>query len=72
MQKASATAAALSFRGYGVEMIREEQKQMKRRDFLKTLFLGGALVLFRKIAAAEKQEHGLKEAMFWKRLDEMP
>jgi hypothetical protein len=43
---------------------------MKRREFLKTLLLGSILALFGKKAnAARKQEHKLKEAMFWKRLD---
>jgi|WetSurSiteA1Bulk_404760.scaffolds.fasta_scaffold00295_1 hypothetical protein len=58
------------FRVYGVETTHEEQRTMKRRDFLKTILLGGILALFgKKVNAAKKQEHKLKEAMFWKRLD---
>ncbi len=63
---ASANSAALPSRGYGVDM--------KRRDFLKIFLLGGIFSLFSRKVGAEnkaekKQEHKLKEAMFWKRLD---
>ena len=47
---------------------------MKRRDFLRIFILGGIFSLFSRKVIAEnkaekKQEHKLKEAMFWKRLD---
>jgi hypothetical protein len=51
-------------------MIHEEQQTMKRRDFLKTLLLGSMLAIFgKKVNAEKKQEHKLKQAMFWKKLD---
>jgi hypothetical protein len=43
---------------------------MKRRDFLKTFFVGIILVLFGKKANAEKKsEKPLKAAMFWRQVD---
>jgi hypothetical protein len=43
---------------------------MKRREFFKTLFLGGILLLFgKKVHAEKKREDHLKEAMFWKKID---
>ncbi len=46
---------------------------MKRREFLRLLLLGGILSLFGKKVKAEKKNEdtdGLKEAMFWRRLDD--
>ena len=46
---------------------------MKRREFLRTLLLGIALSLFGKKVKAEKKDddaNGVKEAMFWRRLDD--
>ena len=45
---------------------------MKRREFLRLLLLGGILSLFGKRVEAEKVEDtdGVKEAMFWRRLDD--
>jgi hypothetical protein len=45
---------------------------MKRREFLRILLLGSIFGLFgKKVKAGEKKENanGLKEAMFWRRLD---
>lgn len=43
---------------------------MKRRVFLKTLFLGAILALFgKKVKAEKKPAPQMKEAMFWKRLN---
>jgi hypothetical protein len=43
---------------------------MKRREFLRLLLLGGILSLFGKKVKAEKDEdtNGVKEAMFWRSL----
>jgi len=46
---------------------------MKRREFLRILLLGGIFGLFAgKVKAEKKNEDidGLKEAMFWRRLDD--
>ena len=46
---------------------------MKRREFLRLLLLGGIFGLFgRKVKAEKKDEdtNGVKEAMFWRRLDD--
>jgi len=46
---------------------------MKRREFLRILLLGGIFGLFaRKVKAGKKDEDtdSLKEAMFWRRLDD--
>jgi hypothetical protein len=45
---------------------------MKRREFLRLLLLGGLLSLFGGEAKAAKDEdiEGVKEAMFWRRLDD--
>jgi len=48
---------------YGVNM-------MNRRKFLKLVLLGGIFSLFsRKVKAERKPEQKLKEAMFWRKLD---
>lgn len=46
---------------------------MKRRDFLRVLLLGTVFSLFgKKVKAGKKDEDtdSLKEAMFWRRLDD--
>jgi len=44
---------------------------MKRRDFLRLSLLSVLAVMFNKKALAEKKpEQKLKEAMFWRKLDE--
>jgi hypothetical protein len=46
---------------------------MKRRDFLRMLLLGAVFSLFgRKVKAEKKNKETdrLKEAMFWRRLDD--
>jgi hypothetical protein len=46
---------------------------MKRREFLRLLLLGGILSLLGRKAKAEKKNedtNGVKEAMFWRRLDD--
>ncbi len=44
---------------------------MKRRDFLRTALLRVIFSLFgKKVKADKKPEHPLKEAMFWRRLDD--
>jgi hypothetical protein len=44
---------------------------MKRRDFLRTALLGVIFSLFaKKVKADKKPERPLKEAMFWRRLDD--
>jgi hypothetical protein len=43
---------------------------MNRRDFLRLFLLGGFFSLFGKKVKAEKEpEKKLKEAMFWRKLD---
>jgi hypothetical protein len=44
---------------------------MKRREFLRLLLLSGVLSLFGMKVKAEKDKDidGVKEAMFWRRLD---
>jgi hypothetical protein len=43
---------------------------MTRRDFLRLFLLGGFFSLFGKKVKAEKEpEKKLKEAMFWRKLD---
>jgi len=43
---------------------------MNRRKFLKLIVLGGIFSLFsRKVEAERKPEQKLKEAMFWRKLD---
>lgn len=60
---ASADSAAHPFLVYGVNM-------MKRRDFLRILLFGGILSLFgKKVKAEKKPENNLREAMFWRKLD---
>ncbi|OGW48250.1 MAG: hypothetical protein A2Y66_02720 [Nitrospirae bacterium RBG_13_41_22] len=60
---ASADSAAHPFLVYGVNM-------MNRRKFLKLIVLGGIFSLFsRKVEAERKPEQKLKEAMFWRKLD---
>jgi hypothetical protein len=44
---------------------------MKRRDFLRTALLTFIFSLFgKKVRADKKPEQPLKEAMFWRRLDD--
>jgi hypothetical protein len=44
---------------------------MKRRDFLRTILLTFIFSLFGKNVKAEKKpEQPLKEAMFWRKLDD--
>jgi hypothetical protein len=44
---------------------------MKRRDFLKIALLSAIFSLFgKKVKAEEKPEQPLKEAMFWRKLDD--
>jgi len=61
---ASADSAAHPFQVYGVNM-------MKRRDFLRILLFGTIFSLFGKQVKAEKRPDAmkLKEAMFWRKLD---
>jgi hypothetical protein len=43
---------------------------MNRRDFLRLFLLGGFFSLFgRKVKAGKEPEKKLKEAMFWRKLD---
>jgi hypothetical protein len=52
------------FPEYGVD-------DMKRRDFLRLSLLSVLAGIFgKKVMAAKKPEQKLKEAMFWRKLDE--
>jgi len=80
-RKGGAGSAALPFPGSGVR----EQMQMlfknlfdttgvdmKRREFLRLLLFGTVFGLFGEKVRAEKRDddtNGVKEAMFWRRLD---